>query len=468
MNTLLWHDYESFGADTRFDRPAQFAYLRTSIDLEPIGTPECIECQPPLDYLPDPEASLITGLDPLALQQRGLPEPAFARAVWSALIEPGTCGVGFNSIRFDDELTRHLCWRNFLDPYEREWANGNTRWDLIDAMRLAYALRPNGINWPKRDDGAPSFKLEHLAQANRIEQLRAHDAASDVSALLDLARLLKRAQPKLYEHAFALRHKHFAAQWIDLENPIPVLHVSQRIGAERGCLAMMLPIARHPAIAQRIIAIDLGRDISTLRLEPEQIVERLLSPGLEPHARPPLKLIHLNRAPMLAPINVLKGVDVKRIKLDVEHSRRQAQQLLADAGLVKRVKRSYELLMQGNASANDADAALYDGFVADPDRFRMGKALTLSWQDALRSLKLDDKRLQTLLLRARARWLPECLSEAEHASYIEDARTRLLASGQGSTHRSFATFDKKLEVLPAGTLKQSFQRWRELVCEAIA
>ena len=84
------------------------------------------------------------------------------------MAEPGTCSVGYNSIRFDDEFTRHLLYRNFHDPYAREWSEGNSRWDLIDLARLACALRPQGMEWPLRPDGAPSFRLGDLAAANDI------------------------------------------------------------------------------------------------------------------------------------------------------------------------------------------------------------------------------------------------------------------------------------------------------------
>ena len=37
--TFYWHDYETWGADPRRDRPAQFAGLRTDAQLNPIGEP---------------------------------------------------------------------------------------------------------------------------------------------------------------------------------------------------------------------------------------------------------------------------------------------------------------------------------------------------------------------------------------------------------------------------------------------
>jgi exodeoxyribonuclease-1 len=53
-------------------------------------------------------------------------------------------------------VTRYSLYRNFFDPYAREWQGGNSRWDLIDVVRAAYALRPEGIVWPKKTGGSRS------------------------------------------------------------------------------------------------------------------------------------------------------------------------------------------------------------------------------------------------------------------------------------------------------------------------
>ena len=117
--TFFWHDYETFGRVPRRDRPAQFAGIRTDADLNEIGEPVMHYCQPAPDYLPDPEACLLTGIVPQTCLEKGLPEYQFADAIEAQLAQPGTVGVGYNSIRFDDEVTRHLFWRSLMDPYAR-------------------------------------------------------------------------------------------------------------------------------------------------------------------------------------------------------------------------------------------------------------------------------------------------------------------------------------------------------------
>jgi exodeoxyribonuclease-1 len=63
--------------------------------------------------------------------------------------------VGYNSLRFDDEVTRNTLYRNLYSPYDREWQNGNSRWDIIDMVRACHDLRPEGIVWPRRARNSP-------------------------------------------------------------------------------------------------------------------------------------------------------------------------------------------------------------------------------------------------------------------------------------------------------------------------
>src|SRR5210317_2087532 len=229
--TFLWHDYETCGAYPQLARPAQFAAFRTDAELEPVDEPINWYCQPATDVLPHPAACLITGITPQTALANGVNEAEFAARIHAEMMEPGTCSVGYNSIRFDDEFSRNLFYRNFFDPYEREYKNNNSRWDLIDLARMCYALRPAGIEWPEHEPGKPSFKLEHLSAANQIVHEGAHEALSDVMATIGLARLIFSRQPRLFDWALKMRNQHQVMQMLSPATPEPLLHTSSRIPA---------------------------------------------------------------------------------------------------------------------------------------------------------------------------------------------------------------------------------------------
>ncbi len=426
--SFLWHDYETTGADPRRDRPAEFAAIRTSAELEPIGEPVAFLCRPAVDVLPHPEACLITAITPQRMQREGVLEAEFAARVEQLMAEPGTCSVGYNSLRFDDEFTRNLLYRNFHDPYAREWQHGNSRWDLIDLARMCYALRPQGIEWPLREDGAASFRLEHLAAANRIEQSRAHEALADVQALIGLARLIKARQPRLWQYQFALRRKQQVFALLDPVAMTPLLHVSSRYPASRGCLAVIAPLAPHPEQNNAVIVYDLDVDPQPLLdLDAAEIADRVFTArvDLPPEvARIPLKLIHANRSPALAPLSALHGVDRARIGLDLERALANLQRLRGANGLAAKLQTIYA--HGARAPAQDPELALYDGFLPDADRALLERVrATPPERLGTAVFPFRDPRYAELLFRYRARNWPETLSPAELERWQEFRRRRL-------------------------------------------
>jgi exodeoxyribonuclease-1 len=427
-DSFLWFDLETFGRNPRQTRIAQFAGLRTNAELEVIDEPLMLYCQPALDLLPSPEATLITGITPQRARSEGLPEPEFLARVHAALAEPGTCAVGYNSLRFDDEFIRYGLYRNFFDPYQREYARGNSRWDLLDLSRLLYALRPEGIEWPLREDGLPSFKLEHLARANGLGHSRAHDALSDVEALIDLARLFRRAQPKMWDYYFGFRKKQRALGLLDVAQMKPVLHVSGMFSAEHGCAAIVAPIAEHPVVPGRIICFDLGTDPQPLlELEPDDIADRLYVAQAdlpEGEQRIALKEIHPNRSPALVELRHVSDAELARLKLDRAQAEARHAQLLAAEGLAAKVRAVFA--RERDFGSEDADAALYAGFLPDADRAlceqirAAAPARLVDFEPRLR-----DARLKTLLFRYRARNHPQTLSLSDQDRWREYLRQRL-------------------------------------------
>lgn len=438
--SLLWHDYETFGANPAQDFPAQFAAIRTNAALEIIGEPLSIYCQPPPDYLPHPIACLITGITPQFCLAQGLVEREFAARIHFEMAAANTTTLGYNSMRFDDEFSRQLFWRNFFPAYAREFQHGNARFDLIDVMRMAYALRPDGLHWPSVD-GRPSFKLELLAQANALSHRSAHDALSDVEVLIALARKLKTVQPKLWDYAFSLRRKAAVLELIDYASSKPLVHVSQRFSAEKGCLALWLPICAHPARANEIIGLDLSAPVEALlQLEADEIAERIFvrqDDLPEGESRIGVKTLHLNRAPMLAKLSVLRSANLTRLALhdgaenplDVQLQR--AQQLRAEPKVANKLRAAFAF----NDAQNNAlqtkiagvDTSLYAGFLTDADSYLLPR-LRAAEPSAFTGMakQFRDARMPELLTRYQARQFPETLSAEQRAQWQRHCRNWLM------------------------------------------
>lgn len=434
--TLYWHDYETFGVDPRRDRPAQFAGIRTDLEFNIIGEPLCLYCRPANDFLPAPEACLVTGITPQKALADGIPEAEFIGQINAEFSQPNTCVVGYNNIRFDDEVTRATLYRNFFDPYAREWQNGNSRWDIIDMVRLTHALRPAGIQWPKHLDGKPSFRLEQLTEANGISHASAHDALSDVHATIAMAHLIKEKQPKLYDYVYSHRSKQSVAQLLNIAKPTPVLHVSSMFPAERGCIALVAPLAAHPINKNEVIVYDLRVSPEPfLSLHPEEMAERLFTRQDElpkDCLRLPIKTVHINKSPVLVPVNTLTAEAAEKWQLDIKQARQHLAVLLAHPNFSKNLKAIYD----GRTfdAVDDPDFMLYSGgFFSNDDRHRMEIIRQAAPEDlANMDLPFQDNRLQEMLFRYRARNYPELLTEVEKKRWDDFRRQRLLVDSLGS------------------------------------
>ena len=447
--SIYWHDYETWGANPKKDRPAQFAGIRTDHNLNIIGEPLVIYCQIANDYLPHPEAAMITGITPQKTLKDGFVEAEFMRQIHQQFSQPNTCVAGYNNIRFDDEVTRYALYRNFYDPYGREWQNGNSRWDIIDLVRATYALRPEGIQWPENDDGLPSFRLELLTEANGIEHAAAHDALSDVIATIEMAKLIKNAQPRLFSFLFDLRNKRTVGSQIDVLNMTPVVHVSSKFPSAQGCTSWIAPMSWHPENKNAVICVDLQKDPQQLLdLSAEELRAKLytrndeLADGEE---RPGIKLVHINKCPVIAPAKTLLPENAARLGIDREQCLENLKILRQHPELRDKLAEVFNQEDEFEPE-NNPDYGLYSGgFLSRGDKAKF-EIVQNTPVEQLAGLTLDfeDKRFTELLLRYKARNFPGTLTDSEQ-TYWNQYRKDKLMYGNDSPNLTFDDFGIALE-----------------------
>ncbi len=449
QSTLYWHDYETFGIDPATDRPAQFAGVRTDLDLNVLGDPLIAYCKPADDYLPSPEACLITGITPAYADEHGVNEAAFIDRIHRELSLGGTCGVGYNNIRFDDEFTRFTLYRNFFDPYAREWKNGNSRWDLLNVVRITRALRPNGIVWPSADDGVVSNKLEHITAVNGLAHESAHDALSDVHATIAVAKLIRQHQPRLYDYLFNNRGKQAAAGLLNLRERNMLVHTSGMYPNETLNTSLVVPLAKHPTNTNGVIVFDLRHDPEPLiALDEAGILQRVFTAAADLPAdieRVPLKTVHINKCPVMASHKVLDRASAERIGIDVDRCQQYRKRILgAIDTIVEKVTGVFS--QQQFEPVHDPDQTLYSGgFFSGDDRRKMD-ALRDKTPGQLAAIKavFDDARIPEMLFRYRARNFPGSLNTDERARW-EDFRRDKFYAGDGDKTGIYQQFFSSLE-----------------------
>jgi exodeoxyribonuclease-1 len=428
ITSFYWYDYETFGSNPKRSRPAQFAGIRTDAELNPISEPLVLYCRPSPDFLPEPRACLMTGITPQIALERGVIEAEFISRIETEFSIPGTCVVGYNNIRFDDEITRYCLYRNLRDPYAREWKFGNSRWDLIDVMRMSFALRPEGIRWPRDKSGKTSFRLDQITVTNGVKHEAAHDALADVVATIELAKLVKNSQPRLYDFMLGLRDKRKVIALLGQQGMQPILHVSSRYPVEKSCLAVVAAVAKHPVNPNAYVTYDLSVDPEPLLTLAVEDLQKLLFTRTKDLAgdavRLPLKSIHVNKCPALAPLTVLREEDRNRLEIDLAQCKKNLNLLRGYPALAEKIQAIVGTQYVGEET--DPDFMLYEGFINDRDRNILNRIVSMRY-DGLSSLNpsFEDKRLPELFFRYRARNYPETLDYSENIRWAAYRRSRL-------------------------------------------
>ena len=439
-DSFYWYDLETSGLSPKWDRIVQFAGCRTDDQLNLVDDEFITYVDLPDDVLPNPNATLVTGITPSILKAQGIREVDALDKVMESMSLPGTCVVGYNNLRFDDEFMRYSFYRNFYDPYSREWKNGNSRWDLLDLVRATGALRREGINWPQDDEGLPVYKLEELTKSNGIEHGSAHDAMSDVRATIGLAKLIRDCNPRIFEYYFGLRDKKQVRKVLEPYGIKTCLHISGIYPRSRFGVAPVLSLARHPTNSNSIIVIDLASDVeSIVAMTTDEIKARLYSANLE--ERLPIREIRINRCPFVVGFDVLTGENIERLNIDIKLIEDRAK-MLRQPGIAQKVASAFD--QSGGITNSDPDAALYDGFLQDEDRSRC-----LSFHEQRRNgvypqLDFKDKRLPVLSDRLKMRSFSEYASDDEKNEWTDWVRQKLLSDGE---YLNLHKFDSEIEQL---------------------
>lgn len=429
--TYYFYDLETSGLNPRLDRIMQFAGQRTDLDFNPIGEPDNILVTLADDTLPSPGAIMVTGITPQSTKQDGMTEREFCEFLLEKVATPSTTIMGYNSVRFDDEFVRHTLWRNFHDPYEWQWKDGRSRWDLLDVVRLTRALRPEGINWPVTPEGRPTNRLELITKENGITHEHAHDALSDVCALIAVTKLIHDKQPQLFDFLYKHRNKRDVADIVNLDNPQPFVYATGRYPSATCHTSVAYPFA--PADNGNVLVFDLRYNLDEL-LEGEAAAKAAGTLDFKKpfHERDPwergfqpiVKKLQYNHCPAVAPLGVLEKSDGwQKIDLSFETVQKNLQSLKNHPEFIERMAK---VKRPDYPPSVDAESALYDGFLDDHDRLLCSTVRNNGAEDlADYHPHFLDERLPELLLHYKAKNYPSALA-ADEVEKWEEYRTKRL------------------------------------------
>ncbi|ABL02655.1 Exodeoxyribonuclease I subunit C [Candidatus Ruthia magnifica str. Cm (Calyptogena magnifica)] len=463
MKTFYWYDYETFGISPKIDRISQFAGIRTDENFNIIDE-QMFYCKPTNDCLPSPEACFITGISPQLCEQKGMIEHEFIKKIHAQFSTSNTCIVGYNSIRFDDEFTRHTLYRNFIDPYTWHWQNGNTRWDILNVVRLCYALKKDtSLKWVYDKQGNPVFKLDQLSLANDIEHANAHDALADVHATIAIAKIIKQTQPQLFNYSFSLREKKTVASKISLFEPM--LHTTDMHPAQLSCTRLSVALAYHPEYNDRVLMFNLDQDPCVLLELDIEALKTLtftkqseLSKEVE---RLQIKELIFNKSPMFVPnIYKLEPKIIKQLNIDMNQCMQHLSFIKDNQLKIGKIVQDLYKNDQKHIALKEVDQSLYDGFIDNTDKRICNQIQALSVHK-LKEFhpKFKDEKLSRLFMHFKARNYPNTLTENEKEDWFEIVQGRIQTNQNG-----YITIDDYLQKINTMRTQHPHQEklWQQL------
>jgi len=410
----VFYDIESTSPDSSTTQMVQIALIETDGQLNILKDENnkerahmfYIKMRP--DIIPEPGAFLVHKVDPewvghyktknINSDGKRIPEHIFSNCknqpdgpvynqheanilIQSIMTRTGnTCIAGYNSEKFDDEVIRHNFYRNMLEPYSHEWANGNHRADIIKAVQIVRMYSEKALKWPIGEDGKVSMKLERLSVENGLVHEKAHDALSDIYATIFLAKLIKDRRPSLWDKFKMLSDKQNVSR---LVNSGEVLTLTQMfIPKEKYGTTLALPLFQDNQNKNKYYLIDLLSDIEPiLSMDADDLRDYIYSKKVERALKYPdininIRSVSINKSPAInIPPSKFLGEDSNEVfgricdRVGTERETFQTNLHFVRNNLYDLKKKISEVYsVERTFDSKPIYSALYDGFFSNKEK----------------------------------------------------------------------------------------------------
>ncbi len=383
MKKIIFYDLETTGRSAYWDQIIQIAAICTDENLNVLDEINLIGKLNSFS-VPDPEALLVNRIPIDSIYKSNFSNYSLISEISRKFSEwsPGIF-IGYNSIKFDEEVIRNAFFKNLFDPYLTV-KNDNKRVDLLDITRIANFFYPDRIKSLLNKKGLAIMKLESIAHTNGIKNFTAHDAMGDTYASLELARLIKNQIPELWDRGISQGNK------IQLEASMttkPFCYLESFFGKSKlFCLSF---VDFHPKY-KWALCFDLFED-------PKKVLDMNKSDLYAFLENSPKKIrkIKLNKSPILLDIEIKKALDEYNVVSDdillERHNFISTNQEFKD-----KVLSCYNDIILDEAQLDIyAEESIYKKFVSNSDSFLMKEFQKADWNNKFIIMdKFKDERLK--------------------------------------------------------------------------
>jgi exodeoxyribonuclease-1 len=400
MAFVFW-DTETTGISTDFDQILQFAAIRTDVDFNETDRLE-LRCRLHPHVVPAPGALRVTGMTIHRLLDSALPcHYDMIRQIRAKLLEwSPAIFIGYNSLRFDEELLRKALFRTLHSPYLTN-TGGNGRADAMALVQAASVLEPGCLQVPTNDKGKSTYKLDRFAPLNGFDDMNAHDALGDVLATIHLAKCVRERAPAIFERFVCFASKPAVAAFLDEEEAV----VLTEFYFNRPFHYVVAPFGAEPSNPSAVFALDLRHDLDWVASLPSDQLATWVAKSPKPVRR-----IKTNAAPAIAKVDEVAPHIIAPLTPDLIAHR--AHRLRVDGGLQARLLEAVVASTSAYDDSEHVEEQLYSGgFISKADEAAMERFHEVSWPDRIAIAdQLRDPRVRYHAQRLIYELHPELLS----------------------------------------------------------
>lgn len=457
--SYVFYDLETTGLSKHFDQIIQFAAVRTDHALKEIDRFE-VRSRLGCGVVPHPEALCVNGVGIEQLLDPSLPSHYEMMSEIQSKLQSWmpSIFVGYNSIRFDEELLRQALYKCLYPPYLTS-TPGCGRADAMNLALDAASSTPESFVVPLNAEGKRSFKLADISRSNGLALGRSHDALSDVYATIELCNRLRRNAPEAWNRFGRFSSKRAVADFIQGEDAFLLTTFWANL-ARYTPLVWIGNDAEQSALAYCLV---LSHETEGLRRAPASELAAALG---QPSS--PLRYVHTNRAPALTPTYDVDETTVD-LGMDIEQIEDLGRAVRDDESFQARVLEIVQANKRTWPKETHVEKRIYEGFSTHGEKLAMSAFHAADWSARPRMvLDFADDRARTLGLRLIAEERHDVLSDELRAAVARDLDQRLRDPEGPLTNAKALELTRKLIDERAGEDMSMLISYRDYLAQRVA
>lgn len=393
---FVFFDTETTGLHAGFDQIIHFAAIRVDNDLCEVDRFEMRSRLNP-NIVPHPSALAINGLPIEQLLNKDLQSHYEMMQHLNSKLQSWSPSIflGYNSIRFDEEMLRHALFQTLHPAYLTSF-HGNGRNDVLSLALAAHAVGKDVLTIPKQEDGMPIFRLVELSEANGITANNAHDAMSDVETTLALCQHIRRQCPDLWQRFNRFSNKAAVSEFVTTEEGFLLTEHFRN----QAYHTPVVYIGNDPRTPNGRLCVDLRLNFDEIASLTAEEMQTILS-----QTPCPVRIVRTNAAPTMTPLWDASADFLGSTDINVLEER--AIRIAEDEALKNRLIEAYSNTRKPYPEPSHIEEMLHGQFPSSDDETRSRQFHNAPWSEKFAIVQtIDDVRLRefgTRLLYFEAR-----------------------------------------------------------------